>query len=156
MSDNCVHNNVYIGDTKHISNIFNSMLYLGSQYATRYDTIYKRNITHIISIGCKPLSNIPSVTNHIFEQIEDNESTVDDFFTIHIPQMHSIIDNCIQNENPILVHCQAGISRSATVIITWLMKSKNMTYEEAYLFTKAKRKEISPNHAFEKYIESHL
>jgi protein-tyrosine phosphatase len=48
----------------------------------------------------------------------------------------------------VLVHCFAGISRSATVVIAFLMKYKKMNFEEAFEFTKQKREIINPNFGF--------
>jgi len=48
----------------------------------------------------------------------------------------------------VLVHCQAGISRSATICIAYLMFDKNITADEAFDFLKAKRSVVSPNLSF--------
>ena len=48
----------------------------------------------------------------------------------------------------VLVHCFAGVSRSASIIIAYLMKEKNNTYKEAFSFVKAKRSIIDPNFGF--------
>ena len=44
-----------------------------------------------------------------------------------------------------LVHCHAGISRSATVCIAYIMWLKHWTMECAYQFLKSKRSLIAPN-----------
>lgn len=47
-----------------------------------------------------------------------------------------------------LVHCQAGISRSATICLAYLMMKKRVRLEEAFEFVKQRRSIISPNFSF--------
>jgi hypothetical protein len=48
----------------------------------------------------------------------------------------------------ILVHCQAGISRSASFLIYHLMRSWEMTFDVAFRVVKQARKRINPNQGF--------
>ncbi|KAI9317871.1 dual specificity phosphatase, partial [Dichotomocladium elegans] len=45
----------------------------------------------------------------------------------------------------ILVHCQCGVARSATVVIAYVMKTLKMPMQEAYDYVKARAPHISPN-----------
>lgn len=56
-------------------------------------------------------------------------------------------------EKKILFHCQAGISRSATVAIAYIMVLYNMTVKEAYDMVISKRK-VKPNTGFMKALEN--
>ena len=47
-----------------------------------------------------------------------------------------------------LVHCMAGVSRSASLIMAYLMKYKGMSLRGAYDFLKTKREIIHPNTGF--------
>ena len=48
----------------------------------------------------------------------------------------------------ILIHCAAGISRSPTFIISYLMKENKLTFEEAYKFLIKKKRTININYGF--------
>lgn len=48
----------------------------------------------------------------------------------------------------ILVHCLAGISRSVTVTVAYLMQKRNLSLNDAYDFVKRKKSNISPNFNF--------
>ncbi len=48
----------------------------------------------------------------------------------------------------VLVHCDAGNNRSATVVIAYLMYSMHLTTDEAIAFARSKRPSVGP-HAFQ-------
>jgi protein-tyrosine phosphatase len=48
----------------------------------------------------------------------------------------------------LLVHCAAGISRSSSTVIAYLMKKFGWTYVKAHGFVRGKRPVISPNNGF--------
>ena len=61
--------------------------------------------------------------------------------------------NFIKGNEKILVHCLAGISRSATIVIAYLMWTQHLKYKEALEKVKEKRPLVGPNEGFEKQLE---
>jgi len=53
-----------------------------------------------------------------------------------------------------MVHCNAGISRSPSVIIAFLMKYKKIKLNEAFDLVRSKRKSICPNPGFWEQLKS--
>lgn len=60
-------------------------------------------------------------------------------------EAYNFIEEARRNKCNILVHCNAGISRSPTIAIAYLMKWKHLHFQEAYQFVKRCRPQISPN-----------
>lgn len=50
-----------------------------------------------------------------------------------------IIEQCLQNEKPVLVHCGAGVERSPLATAWFLNKKRKMTLDKAYELIKQKR-----------------
>ena len=50
----------------------------------------------------------------------------------HFPASIAFIKEAIDRGSGILVHCYAGVSRSATIVIAFLMQEKNMSFDEAF------------------------
>ncbi|MCJ1315635.1 hypothetical protein MMC15_000955 [Xylographa vitiligo] len=91
---------------------------------------------------------------------------------IHVPWEHNtkvslelfelceLIDDRVKNGKRVLVHCQCGVSRSASLIIAYgLYKNPGMSDSEAYNLVKERSRWINPNmhfifelHAFKKML----
>lgn len=66
-----------------------------------------------------------------------------------------MIDEARQKNGKILVHCAMGISRSATIVIAYLMSRYKMSLNSAYNYVKSIRPEINPNRYFMKKLEEY-
>ena len=53
-----------------------------------------------------------------------------------------------QRHGNVYIHCQAGISRSSTMVMAYLIKTKNMSSDEAFAFVKKLKRNIMPNEGF--------
>ncbi len=52
-----------------------------------------------------------------------------------------------------MVHCAAGISRSATIVIAYIMSATQLTLEETLNLVKLARPPIDPNPGFRKQLQ---
>jgi protein-tyrosine phosphatase len=75
--------------------------------------------------------------------------------------LHSMIPSLVQSTSfipslKILFHCYAGVSRSASLGITWLAEMESCTYEEALRKVQEKRPQVNPNPGFVEAIKEVL
>lgn len=66
---------------------------------------------------------------------------------------YHILDHVLNSRQNILVHCMAGVSRSASMIIYYLMRKYNMSFEDAYKLVKSKRTIVNPNKSFQAQLK---
>lgn len=59
--------------------------------------------------------------------------------------LSSSVDEAREQGSGVLVHCHAGVSRSATVTVAYIMKRQGLCLGDAYKFVKDLRPVISPN-----------
>ncbi len=59
-----------------------------------------------------------------------------------------IVDSVRKEGGKVLIHCQAGVSRSATITIAYIMKHSMLAMVDAYKYVKSKRTIIAPNFNF--------
>ena len=66
----------------------------------------------------------------------------------YFQEAFTFIEEARQRHSVVLIHCHAGVSRSATFTIAYLMFHFGMSVQDAYQFVKEKCPAISPNHNF--------
>ncbi|XWV25725.1 putative tyrosine-protein phosphatase [Tupanvirus soda lake] len=68
---------------------------------------------------------------------------------------YHFIDNAINSGNNVLVHCMAGISRSVSLVVYYLMKKYHLNYDKAFSFVKNKRGIANPNDSFKSQLQKY-
>ncbi len=59
------------------------------------------------------------------------------------------IDDWLSSDKTVLVHCTAGISRSVTAVVWYLMKYQGYTWQDAVDLVRSFREQANPNPRFE-------
>lgn len=111
-------------------------LYLGNCTSARNIKFLKTNlISHILTIDSAPIPNYvcsqASVVNkyiHIADMTREN-------ILEHFTECIKFIEDALKDPeatNGVLVHCFYGVSRSATIVIAYLMKKHSISYQKAF------------------------
>ena len=126
-------------------------LFLGSEEHSANEKVLTDNGIKLIlnvATGCKNYFEDKFVYKNL--SILDNcESDIIEIFNEAI----SFINAARVNGEKVLVHCQAGISRSATICAAYLMKTYGLTVSQALEKLREKRKVIAPNFSFMVQLE---
>lgn len=126
-------------------------VYFGSQDAAADLTVLQNySITHIINVGTGIPNHFPNKFQYLKIDILDlPETRILDYFD----RVFDYINEA-KKEGKVFIHCNAGISRSATFAVGYLMKTLNMTYREAFDKCRETRS-IRPNTGFEKQLKEY-
>ena len=124
-------------------------LYLGNFSASE-------NIQQLKDLGIKKVLSVIDFNdfpNYKDENIIHKSVEVSDFDYQNIIQYFGECLNFIKGEEKVLVHCMAGASRSATIVIAYLMWIQKMKFDDALHFVKSKRPIVYPNDGFQKQLK---
>ncbi|XP_050671649.1 dual specificity protein phosphatase 19-like [Leptidea sinapis] len=137
----------YVVDTKpdDIPVLITDKVYIGSQDCAADEILLNFNIQHVLSLGVNV--NV-SVDNKFVDILDLPETNICDFLNECLEYVREAV---IGNEN-ILIHCNAGVSRTATIAIAYLMQYHEMEYEEAFTLVKSRRASIKPNLGFKNQL----
>ncbi|XP_044752831.1 dual specificity protein phosphatase MPK-4 [Coccinella septempunctata] len=123
-------------------------LYLGGLAAAKdVVTLGKLKITHILTIDTCPLPRqIRELKGLTIKFVQLSDQPKEDLLS-YFDETQRFIEEGVCKGN-VLVHCYFGVSRSATVVIAYVMKTYNLTYVDAFQRVKLKRSIVYPNHGF--------
>jgi protein-tyrosine phosphatase len=134
------------------SNEITDDLFLGSSFnAYNLDELKQNKINVIINVSNDIDNFYPEHFIYYKFNIADNNS--DDINNI-LEESYNIITKNLEMGNKILVHCYMGASRSATVIIYYLMRKYSIPYKIAKNIVIQKRPIINLSMKFHNTLEN--
>ncbi|XP_077461900.1 dual specificity protein phosphatase 5 [Stigmatopora argus] len=121
-------------------------LYLGSAYhATRQDYLTDLHITALLNVSRRDMQPAKDHYNYKWIPVEDSQMAD---ISSHFQEAIEFINHIKQSGGKVLVHCEAGISRSPTICMAYIMRTQQLKMDAAFDIIKERRAVISPNLSF--------
>nr|XP_055029389.1 dual specificity protein phosphatase 22-A [Misgurnus anguillicaudatus] len=125
-------------------------LYLGNiRDSENRDSLSRHGITHILSVcnNAKPvLKDMTYLCINAADASSQNLSQ-------HFKECIRFIHESRLNGGACLVHCLAGVSRSTTMVVAYLMTVTSYGWEECLNAVKAVRSFVGPNNGFQQQLQ---
>uniref|UniRef100_A0A803LCC8 Uncharacterized protein n=1 Tax=Chenopodium quinoa TaxID=63459 RepID=A0A803LCC8_CHEQI len=141
-------------NTEKPSLITDNLFISGALAARSVFTLQHLGITHVLCLCSNEIGQSDSQFLDLFRyqnfSISDEEnSNISSIFS----EACDFIDNVEKTNGKVLVHCFEGRSRSATVVLAYLMQKKNLTLLEAWNKLKKAHRRAQPNDGFAKILQ---
>ena len=124
-------------------------IYLGDiEGAANRDLLKRKGITHIVNLSYND-NFYPADFKYLKIDIEDEDNV--NIYQYFAPTKAFIDKALSDKKSKVFVHCMAGISRSVTIVVAYLMNE--MTYREALAYVRSKRSIANPNPGFIRQLQ---
>ena len=118
-------------------------IYLGDIDAANINNLKKENISKVLSVTD---SRAPHYRKD--DKINQKIIKVADSLSTNIIKHFGESLRFIEGDDKILIHCKSGQSRSATIVIAFIMWKQKLSFEESFNLVNGKRKVANPNFGF--------
>ena len=137
------------------TNIIPNFLYLGGHRSVNnINTLISDRITHILNMASELKLDVNEMTKHNIKLLHISAKDAKTYnIRFDFDRAFHFIDDCLKSRGKIIINCARGISRSATIVIGYLMFRYSMTLLDAYKFIISLRPQVRPNSYFRKQLE---
>eukprot|EP00042_Codosiga_hollandica_P051406 m.630498 g.630498 ORF g.630498 m.630498 type:complete len:366 (-) comp58278_c0_seq4:153-1250(-) len=147
--------------------IIEDQLYLGDFWqAKQLPLLQRHGITHIINLAAIDSNNgrFPEHFKYLAIHVKDfEEEPLDRVFGVCFRFMDGALDakdaedagnGESKSRGRVFVHCMAGVSRSATIVVAYVMRRFHLDLKTALRQVQQKRPVVSPNDGFLKQLKA--
>nr|CAB3472997.1 unnamed protein product [Digitaria exilis] len=140
-------------NTERPSLVVNNLFIGGALAARSKYTLQHLGITHVLCLCSNEIGQSDSQFPDLFEYknfsiSDDDDANISDLFE----EASDFIDNVNHGGGKVLVHCFEGKSRSATVVLAYLMLRMGFTLAKAWNLLKKVHRRAQPNDGFAKAL----
>jgi len=126
-------------------------LYLGSlKAATNARLLETWRISHILVVDLT--SSVLWPNKFCYRRVKLDDTPTSNLLEV-LPEALEFLGEAQLRREPALVHCTRGVSRSASVVIAFLMLFKKLGYEDAKALVERQRPVIYPNIGFQTQLQ---
>lgn len=115
----------------------------------RLEEMQAKKIKHVVCVNEQSNEHADKFNYFNIDTLEDQE---DHDATAHFGDVQKFTDNALKSGGAVCFHCAAGISRSATMLISYLMGSRRMSLRDAFALAYTRRRVTWPNRSFMKQL----
>ena len=140
----------YRDSTFEASKIIDNLWLGGITSTCNKEELMERNIQLIVTAVYGASANFPYDFEYERANLKDIESEdiLEEIERV-LPEIH----NALQEGKGVLVSCIQGRSRSASFVIAYLMRYRDMTLDAALKFVKDRRSQVDPNEGYLKQLK---
>ncbi|KFU98448.1 PREDICTED: dual specificity protein phosphatase 19, partial [Pterocles gutturalis] len=118
----------------------------GSQDAAHdLETMRKHKVTHVLNVAYGVQNAF--LNDFMYKTISILDLPETDI-TSYFPECFEFIEKAKIEDGVVLVHCNAGVSRAAAIVIGFLMNSEGLSFDKAFSLVKNARPAACPNPGF--------
>ncbi|XP_073951233.1 LOW QUALITY PROTEIN: dual specificity protein phosphatase Mpk3-like [Choristoneura fumiferana] len=130
-------------------------LYLGnSSNSEDCDALARHNIKYVLNVT----PDLPNAFEEAGGAISYLKIPIADHWSqnlaVHFPQAIRFIEEAMSARCGVLVHCVAGVSRSVTVTLAYLMQRHRLSLRDAFELVRARKTDIAPNFHFMRQLHA--
>lgn len=121
-------------------------LYVGGfMGANNKEALREHGITHVLAIHDSAKAEFPEDFEYKCIKVADSSSSD---LTVYFADCVDFIHKCRLKGGSAYVHCAAGISRSVTITVMYLMTVSSFSFEESLTVVQYCREMANPNYGF--------
>lgn len=133
------------------TNMVTAGLYLGSTEGAALEYVKRDKTTHVLTVAHNSIpEKLPQCEYKLISCLDCPTEMIIKYFQ----ESFEFIGNALKGGGSVFVHCGRGISRSATIVMAYLMQTRNLNVSGAFGLVSQKRPCVYPNIGFQ--LQLHL
>ena len=137
-------------------------VFLGNMYSTEPKVLHTYRIRAVLNVATPKIDlnqNRYPLKDHLVFEIDDVPDSANELKKQVFPKAFQFLNKYAHPKSKlktnVLIHCAAGVSRSATTLIGWLMSTFGMPLSSAVELLQSKRPIVNPNYGFMKMLREY-